>query len=123
MMSALTDDLHLEQTRFFVEQNPVDIIVTRTSQVSDGKGGHRKGTPTTLPVQTVRKVGSARITADKTFTTRDGRIVVPSATLIGLPELDLLDGDQFETEEGKWEIVGVDRDPPWRVQCAVVEQV
>jgi hypothetical protein len=122
-MSALTDDLHLTQTRTFVEQNPVDIIVQRTPKVSDGKGGHRNGTPVDLPVQTVRKVGSSRITADKTFTTSDGLLVVPSATLIGLPDLDFQNGDQFTIGTTKFEIVGVDRDPPWRVQCAVVEQV
>jgi len=119
----LQDDLHVAQTEFFIQQNPVDIEVTRVARIKDGKGGWKDDSPRTLPLQTVRKVGASFVTGSTNVTLPDGRILIPTAVVIAMPDADLLVKDKFAIDDKKFEVVKVDRDPPWRTQAQVVEQV
>jgi hypothetical protein len=119
----LDSDLHLRQTATFIAENPVDIVVRRTSKIPDGRGGNQKDTTRSLPPQTVRRVGSTRISGTKQVMTVDGRLVIPTYALIGLPDVDIQRGDKFDIEGLPYEVVSISLTPPWRVQADVVEQV
>jgi hypothetical protein len=117
----LDSTLHKIQTEAFIAANPADIVLERASDVDDGKGGVIKGTPTLLPPQRMRKVGSTRISGTQEVTLPDGHIVVPTAALIGLPEVDIAKDDEFVIDGVRHKVLTVDRQPPWRVQASVME--
>jgi len=119
---ALDTRIHLLQTQKFVSERPVDIVVQRRRRQSDGKGGFKWVTGSSLPPQTVRKVGIGRLSATTERTTADGKVVVPNATIIALPQIDLQRYDKFEIDGIMHEVVAVSRLPEWRVSADVYEE-
>lgn len=116
-----SSEAHLRLTEAFVRENPVDIEITRYSTTSDGAGGYVRGAPETLAVQTMRKVASSFKSDLAVRHTSDGREVKPTATMIGLPDVDIQDGDLFIIEGVSHEVVFTERLPKWRVSAEVVE--
>jgi len=112
---------HLAATRMFINERPVNVVFERIAKVSDGQGGWVKTPLATLPPQTVRKVATSRLADLSSRTTEDGAVVVPSAYLIGMPDLDVQRYDKVAIDGVPHEVVYVTRLPEWRVQAEVVE--
>lgn len=118
----LTDQMHLRQTEAFIAENPSAITIKRRSKTETASGGWKWGSPVPLPSsQTMRKVGSNRVSVTIQRTTTDGKQVIPSAVLVGLPDADIQVGDLFDLDGKTYEVLTVDNDhPPWRMQAEVV---
>ena len=112
---------HLAATQMFIDERPIDVVFQRVSKVSDGQGGWTKSPSAPLPPQAMRKVATARLADLSARTTEDGAVVVPSAYLIGMPDVDVQRYDKCELYGVMHEVVYVTRLPEWRVQAEVVE--
>jgi hypothetical protein len=122
-MMALDSRLHLKQTDYFIRQRPVEITVERRRREPDGRGGFRYvEPPTSLPPQTVRKIGSFRVGSTVERTTADGAIVVPSNAVIAYPDADIQRHDKFTIDDVVHEVVFVQVLPEWRLQAEVYEE-
>lgn len=119
----LTHALHVKQTEAFIGQNPSTIVLVRTSRVGDGRGGSKKDVPLTLSPQTMRKVGSTRVSSTSQTNSTDGNLLIPQQYLIALPDADIERDDQFTLEGIPYKVQSVNDEPPWRKQASIVEQV
>jgi hypothetical protein len=118
---SMNDALHLKQTEAFINENPVDVVVTRRTKQANNSGGWKWTNPQNLDPQTMRKVGT---TTPVSRETADGKTVLPNAVMIALPDADLQIGDLFTIEGRDHEVVWVDSDhPPWRLRAEVIELV
>lgn len=113
--------LHIKQTEAFVAENPDVITFQRRPRTSTPSGGWKFGAPVALPPQTLRKVASGRVGATTERTTSDGKTVIPTATLVGIPATDVERYDLFTLDGVDHEVVWVNRRPEWRVSAEVVE--
>lgn len=118
---ALNTAEHLAATKMFIDQRPIDVVFERVSKVSDGEGGWTKTPLATLPPQQCRKVATSRLADLSARTTENGSVVVPSAYLICMPDVDVQRYDKCELYGVPHEVVYVSRLPEWRVQAEVVE--
>lgn len=116
---TLTDPLHLRTTQRFIDQHPTTIVVTRTTSIPDGSGGRKKDNHRTMDPVVVRKVGSQFIAGSSNQVTPIGDVLIPTATLIAMPDVDLQKGDVFRIDGEPWKVEKTDRDPPWRLQAHV----
>jgi len=119
---ALDSAEHVALTQMFIDQRPIDVVLQRSAKVSDGQGGWTKTPLTTLPPQRVRKVATARLADLTARTTEDGAVVVPTAYLVCMPDVDIQRYDTFELAGILHEVLYVTRLPEWRVQAEVVER-
>lgn len=113
--------IHLKQTEAFIAENPEAIVLTRRAKVVQQSGGWRYDAGVALLAQNFRKVAVGRVKDTVERVTEDGRTVIPSAVLIGLPERDIQRGDLFTLDGVPHEVVFVNRRPEWRVSAEVVE--
>jgi len=122
---SLATPFHLRQTQAFIACRPVEIRIERFKKVADGRGGFTLEPDPASPLdsQTVRKVGSARIGATVERVTSDGRTVVPSATLIAMPDADIKRYDKFVLDGVPHEVVDVAILPEWRLSAEVFEEL
>jgi hypothetical protein len=67
------------QTSRFIAENPSDVVVTRTTEVSDGAGGTTRGPATPLPPQRVRVVPQTMLTESRTSS---GEMLRPDAAMV-----------------------------------------
>ncbi len=118
---ALNTAEHLAATQLFINERPIDVVFERVSKVSDGQGGWIKTPLSTLPAQTVRKVATSRLADISTRVSEDGAVVVPSAYLICMPDVDVQRYDKCVIDGIPHEVVFINRLPEWRVQAEVVE--
>jgi len=121
-VSALTLPQHLAQTAAFIAENPATITLTRETKGSDGQGGTATTGTTAIAAQTMRKVGSSRLRDVSDITTPDGRRVIPTAMLIGMPDANIQLWDTFTLGGEDWLVIGKNLDPPWRVECAITQE-
>lgn len=94
-----------EQTKQFIGENPVDLVITRNVRTSDGAGGFVTA-PTNLSPQTVRLVPVNKL-ASIQRTSVSGSMVVPDLTVIGEADLDIQRGDTFTYNGIKMQVVWV----------------
>lgn len=119
---ALNTADHLAATQMFIDERPVDVAIERITKIVDGQGGWTKSPPTTLPPQRVRKVAQGRVSDTKQRMASDGALVIPTAVLIGMPDLDVQRYDKFSLYGVLHEVVWVTRLPEWRTSAEVVER-
>lgn len=125
-MGSLDHPLHIKQTIAFIDERPEDVVIMRRTRTATTAGGWKYGAPTALPVQRMRKVASALRGAVTRRTTEDGRQVIPTYTMIGLPDADIQEFDVFTLHPGtdkeeSYEVVFVSREPNWRTSAEVTE--
>lgn len=94
-----------EQTRKFIGENPVDIVLTRYTKVNDGAGGTRT-TNEDLPAQRMRVIAQRSAVAIERRTI-GGVTVTPDLVLQGMPETDVVRGDTFTYNGVLMEVVWV----------------
>lgn len=82
-----------EQTRRFIDENPLYINLTRNARVSDGAGGYTT-TPSALEPQTMRVVPQSRLVSVERRTT-GGAMVKPDMNLVCQFNADVQRGDTF----------------------------
>jgi hypothetical protein len=119
---ALDTAEHLAATQMFIDERPVSIVLQRSARVTDSQGGWTKGAPAPRTAQVMRKVASGRVMDMQERVTEDGSVVVPTASLIGMPDVDIERYDTFVLDGVKHEVVWVSRLPEWRMQAEIVER-
>lgn len=116
---TLRSELHVRTTQRFIDENPTDVTLIRTTRVSDGAGGTEPGADVELPTQTMRLVGLNLRSATEARVSAEGQTVVPTNALIALPSADMANGDVFEKDGVKYEILFISDNPEWRRQAEV----
>lgn len=119
-MNQQTAAPHLNLTRYFVNYNPSEINLIRSEKIPDGAGGWTCLPPADLPPQTMRLVPQGNASAVRQLTTPDGRLVVPTFKLVGVPPIDIEELDLFTLDLVPYEVVYVSRLPAWRVTADVI---
>lgn len=103
---STNDGINRMLTETFIADNPIDILLQRTSLTADGSGGfHQTKSPLASP-QTFRKVTQATSTGVQRQTL-DGTLVAPDYVLIGSYDADIQRGDQFYIEDQQYLVVFV----------------
>lgn len=121
---SMASALHIRQTQAFIDENPMDIVVHRRHKVDTPSGGWTWEADADLASQTVRKVGKFVSSASSdgiARTTSDGKVVVPSSVVIGLPDWDVQIGDTFDIDGVEHEVVWISTLPVWRKAAEVYE--
>jgi hypothetical protein len=97
--------LRTEQTRAFIDAEPIDLALTRRPWIPDGAGGFKRGPATLLPALTLRLVSpNTQLPMRRTV---DGRDAQPIYTLLGMPTDDIQNGDTFTVDAVRYEVVFV----------------
>lgn len=106
----------------FIDEHPVDIVVTRTERVSDGAGGFRDLPPADLPPQRVRVVQQNLRGAATALLMPAGDIDRDVRVVVGPVTTDLKRGDEFSYDGARWE-VGVVTTGPYDSKQAEAHRV
>jgi hypothetical protein len=97
--------LRIDQTRAFIDAEPIELAITRRPWISDGAGGFKRGPATAVPAQTLRLVSpNTQLPLRRTV---DGRDAQPVYTLVGMPTDDVQNGDTFLVDTVRYEVVFV----------------
>lgn len=99
-------DVLTEQTQRFIDDDPTDLVLTRSTKSDDGAGGSVLGSPTDLPAQTVRVVPQNRVIAVERRTV-EGETVTPDYKVISMPDGDFQRGDIYTYGGIRFEIVWI----------------
>lgn len=94
------------QTRMFIKDNPVDLVVERPNWQDDGAGGRINTGATFLPAQEVRVVQQR----EGQHTERrlvGGEVVKPSLTVVCMWNADIQEGDYLEWRGNRIEVVWI----------------
>lgn len=107
-----------KQTAAFILADSVAVVLERPTFVSDGAGGHTRGVPTPLPVQTMRLTplqdgAIAQVTAD-------GEMIEPTYMLIGSWDCDMERWDRFALGGHQYEVVSVNQNTQYQCKGEVV---
>jgi hypothetical protein len=99
------DELSVQgrMTMRYINDRPTEVVIERVVRADDGAGGTKVSAPTFLGAQTFRIVDR---TTPREFRTADGTVLVAEATVICMPDADILRGDRFTHE-------GIDREVVW----------
>lgn len=109
-MSALEQGLHELQTEWFINRNPTRLGLRRPTEAPDGAGGLLVGLEEDLPLQTVRVVTQIN---PPVLVNEDGRQTPIDVAVVGMPYLDIAEGDHFDWQGHLHEVVEVIRHPFW----------
>ena len=108
----IASDLHLRQTRAFIDVSPSDVVLFRSEKVPDNSGGVRRTSEERVVLHDVRVVGFRTL---RPTTTADGREVVIEKAIVSMPETDVQIGDQFDWNDQRYEILVVNDQPDWHL--------
>lgn len=117
---TLDTSLHLHQTQAFIDERPIEVVITRKEKVTTAAGGYRWANPEALPPQVMRLVEMLRIQGRESRMDSDGKLVVPTHIAVMMPDSDIQIHDSFPAYDGTWEVVWVSKLPEWRWQAEVV---
>ena len=104
-------DLHLVQTREYIDRASLRLKFRRSVRTDDGAGGTRTAPPVDLDPQRVRVVG---LRTPRTAVSPEGRTVTVDKAVVGLPGMDVKVGDYFTYVGRNYQVVTVSEDPGWR---------
>lgn len=94
-----------EQTEFFIDQNPIDLVLSRITKVDDGAGGTTEDS-VPLDAQKMRLVKPAPSTSVERRTV-GGEMVFPTLSVVAQFDADMQRGDTFKYQGLTMEIVWV----------------
>lgn len=98
---------------WFNEDNPVEVVLMRSTEERTTAGGTKKGAPFALPPQPGRIVLANKELINRTLP--NGQILSPEATLVLRRTADIERGDTFTVGEDEYKVVFVTR-LPWSTQ-------
>lgn len=116
---SLASSAHLKLTERFIAERPIDITVMRRTEVATPAGGTRREAPVPLPAQTVRMVEPLRTQSRTERLDENGRVVVPTRVVIGMPDMDIERFDTFTAYGSEWKVVHISELPEWRKSVEV----
>lgn len=111
-MSATETDLHVLQTREFIQVDPVNLVLRRSAKQADGAGGWIQLPEQNLHPQVVRVLGTP---TPLVTVIPDGRQRLVDVSVVGFPNFDVLEGDTFDWLGDEYEITFISHSPRWRV--------
>lgn len=116
---SLTDAIHIQATRDFINENPVDVQPGRRAKIPNATGGYTLSDPVARSVVTLRKIGINSVTANEDRTTPDGKVVSVAAYLIAPLGSDIEINDIITIDDVDYCVATISNDPPWRLRAEV----
>lgn len=99
----MPSDIELKVLRYntqeFIAADSREVVLLRSTRVSNGTGGTRPSPAVPQPAQTMRVLPQAASTAVER-TAVDGQVVTPSWVLLGTFSADMKRGDRFALADG-----------------------
>jgi len=92
----------------FIKADPVQITLSRPTQVDTGNGGWKPGIPLTLNPQQMRLVPFKRRVSDDVQNTQDGQLMLATYILVGRYNVDAQKGDEFSHNDVNYRIHSVE---------------
>lgn len=113
--------MHVANTKAFIEEDAVDVILERPGRVSNGAGGFRETPPFHLPSQRVRVITltAGSVGGVERLTLSSNRLVVPDYVVLGIPELNVQRGDRLSLWGKTFEVVFVNDRPLYERKAEV----
>lgn len=94
----------IRQTSRYIDENPSEVVVLRSTGTADGAGGTVAGTEAPVgPAQTMRLVPSG-IMNEMEIRTVDGEVLKTAYSILAMPDADLKDGDAFMLDDVRYEV-------------------
>jgi hypothetical protein len=106
-------------TQAFIDENPAQIVITRTQRVQTSAGGSRRAVPADLPAFTARMVGG---NLENYRLTEEGEQVLPTYTLVAMPDVDVQRWDTFSWNGHTYKVLWIQDQPEWAVRAEVIER-
>lgn len=94
----------VKQTRQFIAEDPFALALTRVERNSDGAGGWVDGDPAPVAAQTVRLV-PANPSANSETRTVGGETLKTMYSIVAMPDADIREGDSFDVNGARHEVV------------------
>lgn len=105
---SVETEVHKANTEAWVDSDPIDIELIRTTRVDDGAGGTKDGGDQTLPPQTFRLDRSGNQVVAM-FVNEDGIQVPQRFRIVGPPTSDVKQGDRFHSMGAQFQVSYVQR--------------
>lgn len=102
-------------TKGFIDENPVELVLTRAARLRTTAGGWEDGELTDLTPQRVRLVAQT----NRNRLNPDGDVTVPAFVLVGLPGTDVAEGDIFSYQGNQYRVGRPVNGPAWAVRMEV----
>lgn len=93
----------IEQTQKFIEENPSDVVLTRTERADDEAGGYTDGDLVPVPAQRVRLVPANPSAAVEVRNT-SGEVVKTAYSMVGLPNANVKENDSLMIDGLRYEV-------------------
>lgn len=106
-------------TRGFIAADSLEVTLERRTRSEDGAGGTISGSPTVLPVQTLRLIPLGDRGGATQRTTADGVAVTPGYALLGEHTADIARGDEFTVNGRRYEVVFIGENRQYEVKAEV----
>lgn len=111
----------VKQTRQFIAEDPFALALTRITREDDGAGGYVDGPPTPVAAQTVRLVPANPNAASETRTV-GGETLKTMYSIVAMPDADIQEGDSFQVNGARHEVVIVLNIGGYEVRAEVVRR-
>lgn len=109
----------IRSTEAFVDADPVDLSIYRSTRVSNGAGGYVKSTPALTGTVRCRLIPQSDRVPE--VSTLDGRLLRPKFVLMASPGVNVERGDTF-TFGSEYEIAAVHEGPEYAFKADVVRR-
>lgn len=118
-MGIEQEELRVERmlTDAFISADSLQVVLNRTTEVSDGAGGVLLSDTAPLAAQKMRLLPLGDGAVERL--TADGRVVRPSYMLLGNYDANMQRGDTFTLSTGRYQVVFVNENRQYEVKGEV----
>lgn len=111
--------VQIEQTRAFIDSNPVTLELVPHLREPDGKGGKRTTALPPRPPQVLRMVESNSLRSNRRIT-EVGEQWEMEATLLGMPDAQVAIDDTFPWNGDEWRVEEISFPNGYEVRASVI---
>lgn len=118
---TIRDSVNRKITERFINDSPFRLILQRRSRVADGAGGWKMSDLQPIEEQLFTLIVNGADAPE--VTTDDGKVVVPTHTLVGPMHADMKANDEFALEDRTYVLLQVGKSRgDWAKRAAVSER-
>lgn len=118
------DDTELKslrrETADFISSDPTSVVLTRTETIDDGAGGSFEGDPFDMNPQIVKIQPMTSLRTPERISPA-GQIMRPTHMVVGMQDLDMRGGDEFQWNGDLWSVAYVDHSQDYITKAEVIQ--